>query len=215
MHLDFSKNKKNPSRILLAKMLPGNILRTQFLVIALLFIVMGVAADNLGYADEAENRRVDISLSIFPRIVAVDNNFRSKLSADNKVKLAFLYREDKDRAKSLAKLLLSKNKNIGGMGVTASIVGIQKLLDDTAIGTKPTAIFLSERLNDDDLKKVIAIAGESSCIVFSPFTGDVERGVTVGISVTNRVKPYFNIQALKRSKIVINALLMKMSKRYE
>jgi hypothetical protein len=70
-------------------------------------------------------------------------------------------------------------------------------------------------LKDGDLKKIVKIAEENSCIVFSPFTGDVERGVVVGISVTNRVKPYFNIRALERSKIVINALLMKMSKRYE
>jgi hypothetical protein len=215
MHLGFSKNKENSSRTLLAKVLPNNVLCAQYFVIAILFVVMGVAADNLGYADEEENRRVDISLSIFPRIVAVDNNFRSKLNAENKVKLVFLYREDKDRAQSLAELLISKNKNIGGMGVTASTVGIQKFLDNITPESKPTAIFLSERLSDDDLKKVAAIAEKSSCIVFSPFTGDVERGVAVGISVTNRVKPYFNIQALKRSKIVINALLMKMSKRYE
>jgi hypothetical protein len=173
-----------------------------------------VAADSLGYADEEENRRVDISLSIFPRIVAVDNDFRSKLSPANKVKLAFLYKEDDERAESLAKLLISKNKNIGGMRVTTSTTSIKDMLR-ISTEEKPTAIFISERLNKKDLDKVVAFAEKNKFIVFSPFTGDVERGVTVGISVTNRVKPYFNIQALKNSNIDINALLMKMSKRYE
>ena len=214
MPLDFSNNEGSFARFLLAKVLPGRILRAQYFVVAILFVVMSVAADNLGYADEEENRRVDISLSIFPRIVAVDNDFRSKLSPENKVKLAFLYSEDNERAQSLAELLISKNKIIGGMRVTASTFSIKNMLNVSS-GIKPTAIFLSERLNKEDLDKVVAFAEKNSFIVFSPFTGDVERGVTVGISVTNRVKPYFNIQALKNSNIDINALLMKMSKRYE
>lgn len=214
MPLGFSKEKGSIASLLLAKVLPGKILRAQYLVAAIFFVVMGVAADNLGYADEEENRRVDISLSIFPRIVAVDNDFRSKLGPGNKVKLAFLYNEEKERAQSLVELLISKSKNIGGMRVTANIVSIKDMLS-ISTETKPTAIFLSERLNKEDLDKIIAVAGKNNCIVFSPFTGDVERGATVGISVTNRVKPYFNIQALKNSNIDINALLMKMSKRYE
>jgi len=214
MHVKFSNNKKNVFSALLARILAGNILHTQFLAVAILFVVMGVAADNLGYADEEENRRVDISLSIFPRIVAVDNNFRSKLNQENMVELAFLYREDKERAQSLSELLISKNKNIGGMKIVSRAVDIKKILKIRA-ENKPTAIFISESLNDNDFKKVIAMAEKCGCIIFSPFTGDVERGVAVGISVTNRVKPYFNIRALKRSKIAINALLMKMSKRYE
>jgi hypothetical protein len=207
MQLGFPNN--NFTRVCL-----GKVLRAQYLSIAILFVVMGVAAENLGYADEEENRRVDISLSIFPRIVAVDNDFRSKLSPENKVKLVFIYSEDKERARSLVKALISKNKNIGGMRVTISALDIKQLVNITD-ETKPTAIFISEVLSDDDLRKAISIAEKSSCIIFSPFTGDVERGVAVGLSVTNRVKPYFNIQSLKRSKIVINALLMKMSKRYE
>jgi hypothetical protein len=214
MYLDHPDNKEILVRTFLAKVLTGYIFRAQYFVVAIMFVVMGVAADNLGYADEEENRRVDISLSIFPRIVAVDNNFRSKLNADGKVELVFIYREDKERAQSLVKLLITKNKNIGGMGVVASAVDLEKL-SSFSEEAKPTAIFISERLKDGDLKKIVQVAEENSCIIFSPFTGDVERGVAVGISVTNRVKPYFNIQALKQSKIVINALLMKMSKRYE
>jgi hypothetical protein len=214
MYLGFPKNKRNSARTLLAKILSGYVLRAQYFVVALLFVVMGVAANNLGYADEEENRRVDISLSIFPRIVAVDNNFRSKLNSENKVELAFIYSEDKERAQSLVEMLITKNKNIGGMGVSARAVNLRKLLNFSK-EIKLTAIFITERLKDGDLKKIVKIAEENSCIVFSPFTGDVERGVVVGISVTNRVKPYFNIRALERSKIVINALLMKMSKRYE
>lgn len=177
-------------------------------------LVMSTVAGGSGYADEEEKRRVDISLSIFPRIVAVDNHFREKLVADNKVQLLFLYSENETRAQDLAKRIKKDGKNIGGMTVMTSALSISSALEKEQ-ADKPTAIFISERLSEENLNKVMAFAESQNRLVFSPFSGDVERGATVGISVTNRVKPYFNLTTLKRSNIVINALLMKMSKRYE
>ncbi len=214
MRLDFTKNKNNPGRLFQVKIFPDKIFSARFMAIFILFSSMGVVAGNLGYADEEEKRRVDISLTIFPRIVAVDNNFRSKLDSERKVNLVFVYFDGKERAKSLAKVIEEKNKNIGGMGVVASTMAAKDLLSENYKGNI-TAIFISERLNENIFNKVMAFAEKKNRIAFSPFAGDVERGVTVGISVTNRVKPYFNSSTLKRSGIVINALLMKMSKRYE
>ena len=212
MNSVFSKNIT--ARIFILEKFPVRVLCAQLIGAIILFFAMGVVADNLGYADEEEKRRVDISLSIFPRIVAVDNDFRSKLDSKNKVQLIFLFSESKDQAKSLVETLISENKNIGGMGVRARTLSVGELLSSSG-DDYSTAIFLAERISDSDLKKVMEYAEKRNRIVFSPFTGDVERGVTVGISVTNRVKPYFNLQTLKRSGVVINALLMKMSKRYE
>lgn len=212
MRLEFIKNKLTNS--LLAKILPGSALCSQIISALVLFVVMTAMAGNLGYVDEGEKRRVDISLTIFPRIVAVDNNFRSKLNSENKVQLVFLYVDEKNRAVALSKSLKKKNKNIGGMEVSVREVSVDELLG-AGEDEISTAIFISERLSDDDLKKVITFSQKRGRILFSPFVGDVERGVTVGISVTNRVKPYFNLATLKSSGVVINALLMKMSKRYE
>lgn len=197
-------NAKISSRMVFAKSL----------IAALWLLALAVFAGNLGYADEEDQRRVDISLSIFPRIVAVDNHFREKLVDKNKVRLVFLYVENKKRAENLAERMEQENKNIGGMGVMVSALSISSA---TKIKDKqsPTAIFISERLSDEDLKAVMAYAETENRLVFSPFSGDVERGATVGISVTNRVKPYFNLLSLKKSRVDINALLMKMSKIYE
>ena len=187
---------------------------TRCVMAGLFFLTIAVFAGGLGYADEEDQRRVDISLSIFPRIVAVDNDFREKLVDKNKVQLLFLYAENKKRAENLAEKMEEENKNIGGMGVMVSAMSISSATKEQE-EKKPTAIFISERLSDEDLKKVMAFAEAEKRLVFSPFSGDVERGAMVGISVTNRVKPYFNLHALRRSKVDINALLMKMSKIYE
>lgn len=190
------------------------ILRVRHVAIVILFAFACSAFSNIAFADEEEKRRIDISLSIFPRIVAVDNDFRLKLGESNNVNLVFVYHEGEKFARNLSRLLVSKNKNIGGMEIQASALSLDELLDDK-IDHQLTAIFITERLSDVDMERVLAFAERRSRIVFSPFAGDVERGATVGISVTNRVKPYFNMATLKRTSVDINALLMKMSKRYE
>jgi len=177
-------------------------------------ITLTAIAGNAGYADEEEKRRVDISLSIFPRVVAVDNSFRKKLVHGKNVQLIFIYSKNEPRAVELAEKVNEKSRSIGGMKVVASAENISSVIN-VQRETRPTAIFLAERLADDELLRVMNYGVSESRLVFSPFSGDVERGATVGISVTNRVKPYFNLKTLRRSEIEINALLMKMSKRYE
>jgi hypothetical protein len=176
------------------------------------YLILGLLVNSSLYADETDDRRLDISVSIFPRVVAVDNHFREKLTSDKKAYLLFVYEEDEDLAQELAGRIGKDDGNIGGMSVVTRVQGVTEALPQDEV---PSAIFLVERLSNEHLEKVINYAESTSRLVFSPFSGDVERGVMVGISVTNRVKPYFNLSALRRSKVVINALLMKMSKRYE
>lgn len=179
-------------------------------LVILLVLLSTMAGASL--ADENDIRRVDISLSIFPRIVAVDNHFRDKLNSDKKAYLLFVYDKNKEYAQQLADRMKNSNSNIGGMAVVTEIMSVA---DELPINNPPTALFVVERLSNAQLEKIILLAAETQRLVFSPYSGDVERGVTVGISVTNRVKPYFNLSALRQSKVAINALLMKMSKRHE
>ena len=179
-----------------------------------LLLVIAVSLDFLNvYASESIDRRLQISLSIFPKIVAVDNGIRDKLNKKNQVLLAFLSQSDKTKPRELAKVLKSKIKNIAGMPYKLVSINVSGVLAKDSFS--PTAIFLTERLSPKSFNTVMDFAMRKQILVFSPFTGDVERGATVGIMITSRVKPYFNMRTLEASSISINALLMKMSKRYE
>jgi len=178
-------------------------------VVVALLLCIAMAAT----AGEADRHRVDISLSIFPRIVAVDNEFRDKLGPGRTARLLFVFDGDRVNAQSLAEQLLAKSANIGGLPVVTAIADIKQPLPTG--DELPTAIFLAEGLEPAQLEVVMRYARDHHRLVFSPFTGDVERGVTVGISVTSRVKPYFNIAALRETQVDINAILMKVSARYE
>ncbi len=165
------------------------------------------------YASDVTDRRLQISLSIFPKIVAVDAGIRDKLDKNNKVLLAFISEFDNKKSRELSETLKSKIKNIAGMGYKTILTNFNDKLDDSSFS--PTAIFLTEKLSPEKFSKVMNFANRKHILVFSPFIGDVERGATVGIAITSRVKPYFNIQTLESASIDINALLMKVSKRYE
>ncbi len=164
-------------------------------------------------ADEADRRRVEISLSIFPRIVAVDEQFRQKLDLRGRVDILLVYDADEVGARQLATRLEQQNRSLGGVELVARVGRVgEGLVADTGV---PSAVFVAERLTGTQLARLMRDAERERRMVFSPFPGDVERGVTVGLSVTNRVKPYFNMAALARAEVKINPLLLKMSKRYE
>ena len=167
----------------------------------------------VGYANESTDRRVQISLPLFPRIVAVDSKFQNKLTGGNKVRLVFVYDRDKAKAKELARTVGKANKNIVNVRVDAVPMPIVEQLSADAL--TPTAIFVAEPLGEADFKELVMYSINKRIIVFSPYSGDVERGATVGLVITSRVFPYFNNHTLESSGIEINPILLDMSKRYE
>ena len=165
------------------------------------------------FANEAIDRRVQISLPLFPRIVAVDNNFQSKLTDENKARLVFIYDRNKLKAREMASEVGKSNQNIVNIEVDSVSISLKEQLQENT--TIPTAIFVAEPLGESDFKELVLYGIKKGIIVFSPYSGDVERGATVGLSITSRVFPYFNNNTLEASGVEINPILLDMSKRYE
>jgi len=165
------------------------------------------------YASETTDRRVKISLPLFPRIVAVDSKFHSKLTEDNKVRLVFIYDRDRAKANELANEVAKTNRNIVNIEVDSITMSLKDQLSSSA--KTPTAIFVSEPLGKSDFKNLVLYGIDKGIIIFSPYSGDVERGATVGLSITSRVFPYFNKKTLDASGVEINPILLNMSKSYE
>jgi len=165
------------------------------------------------FSDELEERRIKISLAIFPKIVAVDQELESKLTRDNNVKFLFVYDNNKSKAEALSELLRDKVTNIAGKPVRIVVMNVR---DVSLIFTdRSAAIFITERLDKTQFDKIVRVGVSEQIIVFSPYAGDVERGATVGVAIGNRVRPYFNIDTLNTSKVNILKKLLKVSKHYE
>jgi hypothetical protein len=164
-------------------------------------------------ADDTADRRIQISLPVFPRIVAVDNEFKQKLLPGNKVLFVFLYEYDREKAESLAESLQNKLTNVAGMEFSTAIALVGDQLVTTA--PVPTAMFAAESFSEQTFAAALEYAVKQHRLLFSPYVGDVERGAMAGIAIGSRVRPYFNMKSLKRAAIDINAVLLNLSKRYE
>lgn len=159
-------------------------------------------------AHEVEDNLVRISLSIFPKLVAVDLEMKDKLTSDDKVRFHVFYDRKKELADAVADHL---RKDYPRVGKYATQVTLGNSLPVDA----PTAILIIERLEEAALKPLIEYGIENHILVFSPFKEDVDRGVTAGMYVAIRVLPYFNRDTLDRSRIKIHRILLRSAKFYE
>ena len=186
--------------------------RLRWVAVTVLYSVFLTTALHVD-AGEAEERRVRISLEIFPRIVAVDLDLNSKLSNTGTLKLFVVFDHEAESARHVAAQMKNSFTNIGGRAVEFVVQSAQQAvsggLDQSA------AVFLSDVLLDDLLAEVMKVASEHHVLVFSPFAGDVERGATVGIAIGSRIQPFFNVPVLMQSHININEKLLSISQRYE
>lgn len=182
-------------------------------LLSILLLVNLFGGLSFAIGDELEARRIKTSLAIFPRIIAVDENIDRKLDTDKRVQLVVAYGRDTVTAQNQVSVLTTSVQNIGGRPLTVRALSVNSLFNADP-GTV-SGLFLSERLEDGELESILQFARERHIIVFSPFSGDVERGVAAGIAVGSQVKPYFNLSTLKRSEIAINPTLLRISKHYE
>jgi hypothetical protein len=182
-------------------------LRYLLLGLGLLFLISDAIAS------EVNERRIEIGLSLFPRVLAVDMQFHNKLNDDKKARLAFVYVHDKDKATLLAKMLASKNSIIANVPVRAVAVSVDELKEKSS--QRFTGMFVVEKLSTGNVEQAIQYSVKNSVILFSPFSGDVERGVSIGLLITSRVWPYLNNKTIKNAGIQLNELLVKISKQYE
>ncbi len=125
--------------------------------------------------------------------------------------MVLVYDQLEDRAAEMAEHL-EKNETIRGVPIRT------ELTRDSSFqgyhGIPVAGIFITEKI-DPGLDAVIRFAVENHAIVFSPFEGDVEAGVTGGIVISGRLLPYVNMEALRVSGIQIKPFFLKITEQYK
>jgi len=183
----------------------------------LLMILMGWTIASSTSADLGASR-VRIGLKLFRTILAADSAIKEKQTKNGVLALALVYSNNSAQADLYAKKLQSsgkgksqgKIKNIPIKVHTISANHLDDLLEQRYAG-----IYLVDKLNSNQLKQLIDYASRHHVIIYSPYSGDVERGVTAGIVIEARVKPYINNKMLIASKIQLSSFFIKVSKKYE
>ena len=165
------------------------------------------------HADATENRRVMISASVFPKIIAVDEDLSAKLDSSGQVRLGLIYKNNKTTAEKIKKQMLRKIKNIANKNIVIDIINTSEF--SMKLKDKLSGIFIVDHIANFDINTIKNYSNQNNIIFFSPYEGDVERGVMAGIFIGSKIRPYFNMKSLTLAKVKLKPAILKVSKIYE
>ncbi len=161
-------------------------------------------------ADEASERRVLVGLNLFPNILSVTRG--GALDREEGVyRLLVVYRNEREQAQQWREKLKRSTKKVNRreVQVAAVEVGEVSLLENIS------GIFVAESMPQFALDSLVQTSRNRGALLFSPFNGDVEKGVMVGLDVRSKIRPYLNLPALDAAGLSCNAVLVRMSRTIE
>lgn len=162
-----------------------------------------------GSADELADTRAELGARMFRAFLSADVDLEKK-TIDNHVLVVFLCGDDRRRAADLASKFLGQSKDIHGIPIAIEYSTDASLAAYHA--RVPAGVFVAQPLPQSALRVLIRYGIEHHVIVYSPFEGDVERGILGGISVEAQVRPYVNASTLAASNVSLKSLFFKVTK---
>jgi hypothetical protein len=183
-------------------------------VVALFLMATIVCAATPSTSDDFTDRRLTIGAKIFRALLAADIDLERKTTADGKLNLCLLYLDDPKNAAIVARALTNRDDSrIRGKEVHIEILPFTQVVN--APPDRYAGIFLTQKLNESELSQLVTFSSRHSIISFSPYEGDIERGVQGGIAVEARVRPYLNLTALRNAGIRLKSFFMEVAKKHE
>lgn len=184
------------------------------MVFASLFMTAIVYAANPSISDDFAERRITAGVKIFRALLAADIDISKKTVSNGSLRLCLLYIDNADNAEKAADTLGNRDDSrIRKTNVSIEVLPYAECVDGK--GERFAGVFLTQILSDEKLRILIEYANDQHLAVFSPFEGDVERGVQSGIAVEARVRPYLNLKALRDADVRLKSFFMRVAKQYE
>ncbi|MDH3629556.1 MAG: YfiR/HmsC family protein [Gammaproteobacteria bacterium] len=177
-------------------------------LMALLCLASFVGLPSL--AQDAASPRLQIGINLLPAIIAANQSLAVS-DGTNNLPIYLVYRENRHLAKQLEPGLRQVGE-IRKRKLEITILSLDELLSQ---GPAPlSVVFITEPL-DQRLPELVELAEQQRILLFSPFKGDVELGVTTGFQVTDKVLPLVNMASLKQSKIKLKAFFLRIAVKHE
>ena len=161
-------------------------------------------------AQEPLPPRLQIGINLLPAVIAANNGIEA-FAADDSLPIYFVYLQNEHIAELLNRHIELKGE-IRKRRLNARAISLEELL---ALEITPmSTIFLAEPM-DGQLDELIEYSKARRALLFSPFKGDVGKGVASGFHVTDRVRPLVNLDSLKQSKIQLKAFFLRIAVKHE
>ncbi|MCB1954424.1 MAG: hypothetical protein KDG55_02040 [Rhodocyclaceae bacterium] len=158
------------------------------------------------------DRRAHVGLKLFRTLLTADMGIHERIDRDGQLLIVFAHADDARDASKHASDLAVDFAGIRGHPVRTDVATTEQILGKN--GYRPAAIFLSQRLEESEVRRLVSYGIDHRIVVFSPFEGDVERGILGGISVEATVRPLINMKTLAASGLAIKDFYLKVAKHY-
>ena len=181
----------------------------QLLLVAVLLSVPGRSL----IADDYKDRRIHVGLKLFRALITADLQAPDKIAADGKFPIYLVYANSDSVIQDYQHSLQASLPKLRDIPVRIELHNLQDVI--TTNSAKPAAIFIAQQLNNLELQQLVQFSIAQKIILFSPFEGDVEKGVLGGLSVEASVRPFINMRTLNASQLEIKSFYLQVAKHYE
>ena len=188
---------------------PSAVMTSAHAALALLLWLVSLASPPV-LAQEALSPRLQIGINLLPAVIAANKGL-TNMPADRDLSIYIVYLANDHQAEQL-------RRSIGRIGLIKKrkldirVIPIDALL---ALDIQPmSTIFIAEPM-EGRLDDLIEFSHTRRVLLFSPFKGDVGKGVATGLQVTDRVRPLVNLESLQQSKIQLKAFFLRIAVKHE
>ncbi len=193
---------------------PGSPRRRRLLLAALRLAPL-LAATTLALAvpnaaaDNTDDRRVRAGARLLRSLLAADIGLDKRL-VDGQVQV-WVYAADRRGAGDAADQIVPPG-DVAAAKLRDLTLAATPRTDLPGPGDAPTAIFLASRPSSAQVDTLVRWSIEHHAIVYSPFEGDVERGIPAGLSVEAKVQPFLNTKTLQAAGIELKPFFLQVAK---
>ncbi|MBF0192535.1 MAG: hypothetical protein HQL99_15565 [Magnetococcales bacterium] len=187
-------------------------MNNRLLVSVLILFQMLWGASN-GPCADLNDHKLHLGIKMFPALIGGNLDLSGQTDKKGTLLLLIVYEENRGVGEQVARTMNLSGKVIDTFPFQVEVCTVSEL---KTFAERPVAgVFLVESLAAEPMEKVTAFGVVKQSIVFSPFEGDVQKGVLAGMDISTQVKPALNLATLRKSGIRLNALFIKVAKTYE
>lgn len=193
-----------------ATQVPASVGRRRVGVVALAMLL--VCALGLGLAsataraDSQDERRVRTGARLFRSLLAADVAVERK--ARRGVLDVAVYAPAEDQADLVVPVIAPDGEAGKVRGLNLEL----RRIDAPDEANPPMSVFLAAPLPAPELAALIDWSRRHKVLLYSPFEGDVERGVMAGLSIEAKVLPFVNSRALAAGGVELKPFFLKVAK---
>ena len=184
------------------------VMRQRGSVLALALWLAAVQAMAQGLWAE-EEQRINVGIKLFPACLGADTDLDDRLSAEGRLRVLVVHDGEPARARDVVGAL-DQVEVVAGHRLTVLPLSLEEL--ESFNLARIAAVFVIGPDMPDWLFR--DWGPDHRALVFSPFAGDVERGATAGVFVSDRILPYVNPESARQAGIRFKSFFLRIAQHY-